>query len=59
MNATATLGESDAMQIGRDDYKAYADTNWATNLPRATPFPQGSEDAREWAIGWQREADGK
>lgn len=42
--------ESDAMQIGRDDAKAFV---------TACPFPQGSGAKREWREGQQRERDGK
>lgn len=63
MKAYATPGESDAMQIGRDDFRDYEKIRLRHHLPYmpqpACPFPQGSEDAREWQEGWNRERDGK
>lgn len=48
--ARATSGESDAMSIGRDDYRAYE---------FSCPFEAGSEDAGQWMLGQRMESDGK
>lgn len=56
--------ESDAMQIGRDDWKAFQAIRetvwpWAHIPDLPCPFPQGSDDEREWREGQQRERGGK
>lgn len=56
--AHTTEGESEAMQIGRDDYKACRESD-RPEYHYDCPFPQGSEDAAQWQIGWERERDGK
>lgn len=55
------MKETTAMQLGRDDYKAFHAI--ASTLPESimrcdlppTPFPKGSADAAEWLEGWNRE----
>lgn len=50
--------ETDAMQIGRDDWQHYRFPSEPGTFA-ACPFPQGSEDAGQWSEGWRRERDGK
>lgn len=47
------MKETAAMQIGRDDYKAFGGQVYYPH-PHC-PFPKGSADAAEWLEGWNRE----